>query len=76
MERNDSPATSVVATAMCPHCGGAMDTLERFNWNCQPFLMMGFLCPLCKTVVHMTLIPMQVVEGNGEPKPPGPRIVS
>jgi hypothetical protein len=61
-------------SALCPHCGDKIDTLERYNWNCPPFLMLGFLCPTCKTIVHMTLIPAQIIEG--EPSAPGPRIVA
>jgi hypothetical protein len=72
-QKNPSPQ---VPPPICPHCSGEIALLDRYAWECPPFLLLGFLCPHCRVSLHMTVMPAQVMQPDERPPLGGPRIVS
>ncbi len=52
-------APSNLPIPRCPHCGAEMPTVNYFNWQADPWIVLAIYCPSadCHKVLNMQILP-------------------
>lgn len=61
-EQTEMQPNAEIAIPRCPHCGGELAAINKFNWGQPPVIVLAVFCPhdACRTLLHMSVLPVAV----------------